>query len=209
MSLLTGDNIQRFRELRVQDGGAISTVTGTFGRLNRLLAARQGLPTARGRQGQARARTAPFDPYSDDEMAALERLCQALEPRDARTLRILIALAARHGCTGRLLGYSTVQDGHLLTAARRIALDPDDPLLELAQAGPLTVSGRDLARARAAAAAAGVPLRVRRLRYRWLLQVASRPGSVASLLLQHALTGDDVALLMQALGTPDLASHPE
>lgn len=206
LELLTTENVDRFCAIERARGVSEATLGQVRPRLRRLVKAHRSSagPVDLGPQWP---RFTEFDPYTDAEFESLTRLAEALPGDLGRALRCALSLVGLHGLSRVQMETVTVTDGTLTAATldhpRELAAS--DPLLALAQDADVSVSKATWARLRQVVQTeTGMPLRMHRLRVRWLLQVLSPDQPVADVMRVYGLGRDDLETALLGLATsPD------
>lgn len=206
LDLLTVENVDRFCAIERARGVSEATLGQVRPRLRRLVKAYRSTaaPVDLGPQWP---RFTDFDPYTDAEFESLGRLADTLPADLGRALRFALSLVGLHGLSRLQMETATVTDG-ILTAAtldRPRELAASDPLLVLAQGADVSVSKATWASLRRMVKAeTGMPLRMHRLRVRWLLRVLSTDQPVADVMRIYGLGRDDLETALLGLTTsPD------
>jgi hypothetical protein len=196
LEVVTSDKVEDYIRRRKAQGCTTSTLQQMRPRLRRLV-------RARSRQEIRRCgtrtwpRVSPFDPYSDEDLDAIQRAPLSADQR--RAVDVAIALTERLGLPRHLVGQARLVGDQLEVADRVIAiLKPDDPLRCHLAAGEQLLNQDDLATAREAIEKqTGIALQLSRLRHRYLQRVISLRGvSLAELMLVFGVGRDDIELLI-------------
>jgi hypothetical protein len=202
LDLLTAENVDRFCAIERARGVSEASLGQVRPRLRRLVTAYRSTaaPVDLGPQWP---RFTEFDPYTDAEFESLSRLADTLPADLGRALRCALSLVGLHGLSRAQMETATVTDGILIAATldhpRQLAAS--DPLLVLAQGADVSVSKATWAcLRRMVKAEAGMPLRMHRLRVRWLLHVLSTDQPVADVMRIYGLGRDDLETAL--LGLP-------
>jgi hypothetical protein len=204
IDLLTRDGLERYIEMGVIKGDNMGSLAQVAARLKRLLAAHEGRPKPK-KGATERVRVKPLHPYSDAEMMAIKAAVASAAPETSRILALLVTLVERYGCPRAELTSARVEDGCLQLISRSVPLGSDDTVLSACSGIPLGITDDSWADARAAVkAATGAALEHHRLRHRWLQSLVHEPGPVATLILRHGLSRDDIAL---AVASPAMPTH--
>ncbi len=206
LGLLTVENVDRFCAIERARGVSEATLGQVRPRLRRLVTAYRSTATPVD-LGPQWPRFTQFDPYTDAEFESLARLADTLPADLGRALRCALSLVGLHGLSRAQMETATVTD-RILTAAtldhpRELAAS--DPLLVLAQGPAVYVSKTTWGRLRRMVKAeTGMPLRMHRLRVRWLLRVLSTDQPVADVMRIYGLGRDDLETALLGLTTsPD------
>lgn len=190
MDALTPEAVEVYCEalrIKTPHGNSVATVRSRLRRLAEL-----HRPT---RLTQARRRSQEWrtlDPYSDEELRAIEGAAEVLDPADAVVLRRGLVLIEQCGLGPRVTASAWVEDGRLLdgNGGRDHGPAPSGLPVE----GDVRVDAETWARLRdLVTAAVGVPLRRSRLRDRWVIRVLARPEPLAGALADLPITLSDLA----------------
>lgn len=207
LDLLTVENVDRFCAIERARGVSEATLGQVRPRLRRLVKAHRSTaaPVDLGPQWP---RFTEFDPYTDAEFESLTRLAETLPCDLGRALRCALSLVGLHGLSRVQMETATVSQGTLTAATldhpRELAAS--DPLLVLAKRADVSVSKAMWALLRRVVQAeTGMPLRMHRLRVRWLLQVLSTGQPVADVMRVYGLGRDDLETALLGLTTSPAA----
>lgn len=206
LDLLTTENVDRFCALERARGVSEATLGQVRPRLRRLVKAHRATaaPVDLGPQWP---RFTKFDPYTDAEFQSLTRLAEELPSDLGRALRCALSLVGQHGLSRVQMETATVIDSTLTAATLRHPrqLEACDPILTLVEGSDVSVSKPMWGRLRLVVQAeTGMPLRMHRLRVRWLLHVLSTGRPVADVMRDFGLGRDDLETALLGLTTgPD------